>query len=147
MKWATKALEENQRPKEKKASLKTFDLYLISNFLFNFYFEKQIGFPGDKGLRGPDGNKGAKADKGEKGEKGEAGDTSGEIFEKLTEEIASELTQASTQLNLQGNQIVQLKNTIDAQSYMIELQRNQILQQEKVLNHLILKMTEMGFEL
>jgi hypothetical protein len=65
----------------------------------------------------------------------------------LTEEIASELTQASTQLNLQGNQIIQLKNTIEAQIYMVELQRNQILQQEKVINHLVLKMTEMGFEL
>lgn len=103
--------------------------------------------PGDKGLKGPDGNKGAKADKGEKGEKGEAGDTSGEIFEKLTEQLGTELEQASTQLNLQGNQIVSMKNTIEAQSYMIDLQRNQILQQEKIINHIVLKMTEMGFEL
>ena len=69
------------------------------------------------------------ADKGEKGASGEMGD---ENLDKLIEELEFQLNQNAAQLNLQGNQLVYLKSTVNAQGYVMDLQKNQILQQEKI---------------
>ena len=103
-----------------------------------------LGANGSRGLKGPDGNKGQLADKGEKGASGDLGS---ENLDKLMEELELQLNQNAEQLNLQGNQLVFLKNAVDAQGFVIELQKNQLLQQEKILNHLILRMNQLGFEL